>query len=87
MSTETKLMLAVAAVLVYALAYAFTRVLSAWSEHHLSRHDLIVASKQRRLDYLRAVAERRQLEEAEEAEGNDTVIIDDDEPAELAQAA
>ena len=37
------------------------RVLGAWSNYHIRRHDLIVESKRRRLEYFRAVAERQGL--------------------------
>lgn len=35
------------------------RVLGAWTDHHIRRHDLIAESKRRRLDYFRAIAERQ----------------------------
>lgn len=37
------------------------RVLGAWSHYHVARHDLIAESKRRRLEYFRAVAERKGL--------------------------
>ena len=70
-----------------AFVYAVLRVAGAWYEKHVAQHDLIAESKQRRLDYLKAVAEReQQLLAAEQAEAFDSIIIEDDEPS-LAQAA
>jgi hypothetical protein len=90
MSVETKLMLMCLLLLAAAFVYGVMKVLGAWVEHHLTRHDLIVESKQRRIDYRRALAERdRELMEAEMAEDQSNVIIEEeaaDEPA-LAQAA
>lgn len=89
MSLETKLLLIVMCILAFSLVMAVGRVLAAWAEHHLARHDLIVASKQKRLDYLRSLAEREKAEQNGVLEDDETgnVIIEADEPANLAQAA
>jgi len=91
MPLETKLILMVAVALACTLAYAVLRVLCVWSEHHITRHDLIVESRRRRSKYFSAVAKRNR-----HGDHGGNVIIDDDEedgeevfaePAELAQAA
>ena len=46
------------------------RVLGAWSNYHIRRHDLIAESKRRRLEYFRAVAERQGM-------SNDSIEIVD----------
>lgn len=86
MDVQTKLMLICLAVLGFTLVLGVLRVTAAWYEHHVSRHDLITESKQRRYDYLKAkhALERESLDIEDDAMSS--VIIDDDEPA-LAQAA
>lgn len=86
MPLETKLMLFCLIALAVGLVFGVLKVASAWYEHHVSRHDLIIESKRRRIAYLKALAERdRELRELEEAE-NAPITIEEDEP-ELAQAA
>ena len=87
MTPETKMLVLFFVAMIGLLIYAVGRIVSTWCDHHISRHDLIVESKRRRLDYLRAVAEREQELHAEEAEGNASVMIEPAEPEELAQAA
>ena len=87
MSVETKLMLTCLTALAALLVYGVLRVITAWYEHNIAKHDLIVNSKQRRYDYLKAIADRdRELMELEEQAIAGSVIIEDDE-TELAQAA
>ena len=87
MTIETKLLLTCLVIFAAGLAYAVLRVSGAWFEHHISRHDLIAESKRRRFAYLKAIADRdREMLEAQAAESQPSVIIEDDEP-ELAQAA
>lgn len=87
MTMEAKLLMTCLVLLAVALVYAVLKVSGAWHDHHVARHDLIAESKRRRFEYLRALAERdRKLSEAAEAEAQQSVIIEDDEPA-LAQAA
>lgn len=70
-----------------ALVYAVLRVVGAWYDHHVSRHDLIAESKRRRLAYLKSLADReRELADAQAAESHQSVIIEDDE-LEYAEAA
>jgi len=66
MSVETKLVLICMAAVAGAFVLAYFRVLGTWCEHHIQRHDLIVRSKQKRLDYYKALAERNKaaVEEA-----------------------
>lgn len=86
MPIETKLMLTCLIALAAGLVYAVLKMTSAWYEHHVTRHDLIAESKRRRLEYLKAIAERdRELQALEEAELEDAVI-EEEEPV-LAQAA
>ena len=92
MPLETKLLLLCLGVLAFGFVLSVTRVLGAWAEHHISRHDLIVESKQRRYDYLKAIYDRDQELMALEAEGeaeNETVIIEepDEAPAEETRLA
>ena len=88
MALETKLLIACFAALAAALVFAVTRVLGAWSEHHIVRHDLIVESKRQRLAYYNAIAERQRAVDAENEDlyedGSASVIIEDNEPASLA---
>ncbi|MGB0767742.1 MAG: hypothetical protein ACPGYV_08520 [Phycisphaeraceae bacterium] len=88
MSIETKLLLTCLGLLGFGLVLAVTRVLGAWTEHHVSRHNLIVESKQRRYDYLKAVYDRDQAISAAEAgeadDAYDSVIIE--EPGDTADA-
>jgi hypothetical protein len=87
MAIETKLMIFCLLALGVALVYGVLKVTSAWHEHHVSRHDLIAESKRLRYAYLKAIADRdREMLAMQEAEGEGSVIIDDDEP-QLAQAA
>ena len=85
MPLETKLMLFCLIALAMGLVFGVLKVAGAWYEHHVSRHDLVVESKRRRIAYLKALAER-ELRELEEAEHESISIEEDDEP-ELAQAA
>jgi|GEM_PF-2351396 len=83
MPLETKLMLLCLAVLAVGLVLSVTRVLGAWAEHHISRHDLIVESRQRRHEYLKAMHERDQeMMGGEENEDSfsSVVIEEPDEP-------
>lgn len=87
MTVETKVMLICLTLLGLALVYGVLRVTGAWFEHHVARHDLIAESKRRRVEYLRALAERdREMMAMQEEEAEESVIIDSDGP-ELAQAA
>lgn len=87
MDVQTKLMLICLGVLGFTLVFGVLRVTAAWFEHHVSRHDLIVESKLRRYNYLKAIADRdRELQAMEEEAATDSIIIEDDEPV-LAQAA
>ena len=86
MPLDTKLTLFCLIALAVGLVFGVLKVAGAWYEHHMSRHDLIVESKRRRIAYLKALAEReRELRELEEAE-HESISIEEDEP-ELAQAA
>jgi hypothetical protein len=85
MPVETKLLLALSVAAAAGLVIAVMRVLGAWADHHISRHDLIVESKRRRLEYYQAVAERQNaMNQAIEDEGHGNVIIEDDEHADEA---
>ncbi|MEM9347067.1 MAG: hypothetical protein AAGB26_10665 [Planctomycetota bacterium] len=87
MTVETKLVLICLTLLAAAFVIGVLKVVGAWVEHHTSRHDLIVESKRKRIEYLRAVADReRELMALQEAEAEESIIIEDDEP-QLAQAA
>lgn len=87
MDPKTNVVLICLILLGFALVLGVLRVLGAWYEYHITRHNLIVASKQRRYDYLKALAERdRELMALEGDEATGSIIIEDDEPA-LAQAA
>lgn len=80
MPLETKVLLACFVVIAAGLVLAVTRVLGAWADHHISRHDLIVESKRRRLEYFNAVAERENaFDSDQQQDGNDSVIIEDDD--------
>ena len=87
MSLETKLMIGCFVALAAALVLAVTKVLGAWTDHHVSRHDLIVESRRRRLAYFNAVAERMIEAVGEGTDENDTVIIEDDDQEDYAKAA
>ena len=87
MTVETKMLLTGLMLLGVVLVYGVLKVLGAWFEHHVARHDLVAESKRRRVEYLRALAERdREMIAAQEEEAHASVIIEDDEPM-LAQAA
>lgn len=87
MDVQTKLMLLCMAALAFVLVIGVLRVIGAWYDHHVSRHDLIAESKQRRYDYLKAKHDRdRELEALQEQVAAESIIIEDDEPM-LAQAA
>lgn len=87
MDVQTKLMLICLTLFGLALVYGVLKVSASWFEHHVSRHNLIVKSKQRRYDYLKAKHDRDQeLLAMEEEAALESVIIEDDEPV-LAQAA
>lgn len=87
MDPQTKVALLCLIALGLCFVTGVLRVIGTWYEHHVARHDLVVASKQRRYDYLKAVAERdRAIMAMEEEAMTDSIIIEDDEPA-LAQAA
>ncbi len=79
MPLETRLMIGCFVALAAALVLAVTKVLGAWADHHISRHDLIVESRRRRLAYFNAVAERMSDITDEEAADNDSVIIEDED--------
>lgn len=81
MSVETKLLLICCVAGASALVYAVTRVLGTWFEHHIQRHDLIVASKQKRLEYYKALAERNNPQPKTDTPGevieeNDSVVVE-----------
>ncbi|MFN3168981.1 MAG: hypothetical protein ACE37H_18185 [Phycisphaeraceae bacterium] len=77
MAVETKLLIAFFVAVGAGLVIAVMRVLGAWADHHISRHDLVVESKRRRLEYFSAVAERQNaLDTAAEAEEHGNVIIE-----------
>ncbi|MBX2851161.1 MAG: hypothetical protein KTR15_05390 [Phycisphaeraceae bacterium] len=84
MAIETKLMMICLLALAAALVYGVLKVLGAWYEQSLARHDLVVESKRRRYAYFKALADREREIQGEEAESS--VIIEEDEP-QLAQAA
>lgn len=87
MDVDTKLLLICLIAIAGSFVFAVMRILGVWCEHHIQRHDLIVASKQKRREYFIALAERNK------AEVEETVIIEEDsgeaplEAAPLAQAA
>ena len=98
MIQQTQILLLFFAAMAAMMVYLIGRVLSTWSEHHISRHRLIVESTRRRNEYLQALAEREQAYTAELEEQIASVMepghADDAvgtvelvEPAELAQAA
>lgn len=75
MMIETKLLLIGLGVIAAMLVLGVTRVLGAWSEHHIVRHDLVRASKSKRLAYFRSLAERdRQEMEALEADSISSLV-------------
>lgn len=88
MGIETKLLLACLLLLGTALVHAVLRVSGAWYEHHVTRHDLVAESKRRRYEYLKALADRdRALMEAEEAEHQATVTLEEEDEQVYAKAA
>lgn len=81
MTLETKLLIGCFVVLAYGMVLAISRVLGAWVDHHVTRHDLVVESKRRRLEYLRQLAEMdKQFEEEEGDEAGDVIIEQDELP-------
>ena len=87
MDEQTKITLLCLTLLGLTLVIGVLRVLGAWYDHHVTRHNLIVESKQRRYDYFKAIAEReREALAMEEEEAMDSIVIEEDEPV-LAQAA
>lgn len=99
MAIETNLLVIGLCIIGGALVLGVMRVLDAWTDHHLARHDLIRASKTKRLEYLRSLAEleaaqMRELEEAsieslveEYAENEPGGKVQPQDEAEPAQAA
>ena len=80
MQPETKILFLCLATLAACLVLAITKVLGAWADHHITRHDLVVESKQKRLDYYNAVADMmHDAAQGDHSDGNATVIIEDDE--------
>lgn len=59
MDMPTKLLALGLIVTAGTLVTVVLRILGAWTDHHIRRHDLIAESKRRRLDYFRAVAQRQ----------------------------
>ncbi len=87
MLLETKLLIGCFVMLAAGLVFAVTKVLGAWAEHHITRHDLVVESRRRRLEYFKAVAERESADE----DGQDVEFVDaqssSDQDATYARAA
>ena len=79
MTVETKLLIISFIAGASTLVYVVTRVLGTWFDHHLERHNLIVASKLRRLEYYQALAARDNPEE-------NVIVEDEEQPSEQAQA-
>jgi len=80
MAIETKLLVMCLVLLAVALVYAVLKMTGTWYGHHISRHDLIVESKRRRFAYLKALADRdRELAQAQAAEAQQSVLIEDEE--------
>ena len=78
MDLETRMLVICLTALAVGFVMGVTKVLGAWAEHHISRHDLIVESKQRRIAYFNAVAERRgELNGDEDFEDDGSVIIEE----------
>lgn len=86
MATDTKLMLLCALVMGGGMALCILRVLGAWVDHHVKRHDLIVESKRRRAAYLQALADRDKAE-MQELEAEDPATQADVAEPEPALAA
>ena len=82
MDTNTKLLLISLFAIAVSFVYVFTRVLAVWCEHHLTRHNLVVASKNKRNAYYLALAER---EAAYAADEPDSVEIIDEQEAQPEQ--
>lgn len=89
MATDTKLLFICFAAGAFALVYVISRVLGTWHAHHLERHNLVVQSKRRRLEY-QALLDARENPEAsveiEQEQGDVLAAPFDSEPA-MAQAA
>lgn len=80
MSLETKLLIGFCIALAAGLVLAVTRVLGAWAEHHITRHDLVAESKRRRLAYFQSVADRQAgISPDDPADEQSNIIIEDDE--------
>jgi len=77
MTFQTKLLMMALTLLAGGFALAYLRVLGAWANHHVSRHDLIAASRRRRNDYLKSLAEREQMHMG----GNASILIEDAQAA------
>ncbi len=77
--------------LIYALVLSILRVLGARVRLTLARHDLLVESKRRRLEFERQLAAMRQAETASEQQQSDVIVEDgppqEPEPMPLRQAA
>ncbi|MEM1353587.1 MAG: hypothetical protein AAGC44_13845 [Planctomycetota bacterium] len=59
MDLTTKLVALAIIATVFIFVTFVLRVLGAWSNYQIRRHDLVAESKRRRIEYLRAVSERR----------------------------
>jgi len=59
MTLGLKLLLLAGVLVIYFLVTAILRTLGAWSNHHVSRHNLIVEAKRQRQAYFDVVAERK----------------------------
>lgn len=83
MLLETKLLIACFVVLAAAFVWAVMKVLGAWADHHISRHDLIVESRRMRLAYFNSVAERQAALEAKDEDDpeHSSVIIEEPDEA------
>ena len=59
MTFGTKLLIFALLAIGYTLVTAIFRILGSWSDHAISRHDLIVESRKLRSEYFDAVADRK----------------------------
>ena len=87
MDPQTKIVLLCLTLMGLALVVGVLRVVGAWYDHHISRHDLVVQTKLQRYNYLKAIADReREAMAMEEEAASDSIILEDEAP-ELAKAA
>ncbi|MCC6681107.1 MAG: hypothetical protein IT445_09425 [Phycisphaeraceae bacterium] len=79
-SVQAQLTALVLAVLIYALVLAVLRVLGARVRLTLARHDLLVESKRRRLEFERQLAAMRRAEAEAQQQESDVIVEDEIEP-------